>query len=83
MQQSLDRLATDSAVVQRIAVGSVFHLLGQHDAYRTKAGTAAVQQCLGHTSIVRCCDGAVLPRSLCHLENTCKLIRLGRRTGCS
>lgn len=55
MQQSLDRLALDSPIIQRIAVGSVFHLLSQHEAYRTKAGAAAIQQCLGSASSVRFC----------------------------
>ncbi|KAK9836092.1 hypothetical protein WJX81_000611 [Elliptochloris bilobata] len=50
--QGLDRLAVDNPVIQRIAVGSVFHLLGQHGTYKTKAGTAAIQQCLGHSSNV-------------------------------
>jgi hypothetical protein len=56
MQQSLDRLALDSPVIQRIAVGSVFHLLSQHETYKTKAGAAAIQQCLGSTSSVRFCE---------------------------
>ncbi len=53
MQQSLSRLAIDNAVIQRLAVGSLFHLLGQHDAYNTKAGAAVIQQCLGSASSVR------------------------------
>ncbi len=53
MQRSLNRLTLDNAVIQRMAVGSVFHLLGLNDAYKTKAGAAVIQQCLGSASSVR------------------------------
>ncbi|KAK9824076.1 hypothetical protein WJX72_007541 [[Myrmecia] bisecta] len=52
LQQHLDRLHTQHPAIQRFAVAALFEALAQHEAYASKAGTAALRACLGHTDQV-------------------------------